>query len=346
MGIFEIIKKAIIGEPGGADGKELTNEEIMNVMVKRFEWEVKHRSVGNRMIYPMTFTVVMHNNDFEGRMIELQMVMPEVVHKFYEIILKYKDKFKNYINPADYWTFRFIPSMSEEMELGGKSIHVEEGKLFVITNISDEKDTDDAGENMLVSMPVDKTGVVKKVNINLAAFGKFVSKDEPITIDWTDPDKAVNGVENTPLASNVFTESEKKPVVSAGNPISYSDLTDMGSIFKGFNKGNDTFILAYKLNGELYTYEINSNECMVSGEGADNTKPDIFVVKSGKVKSPHLRIRKNFAENKYYVAAFAPTSIEEVQLPVSTPDAPKWVPLGVDVNINMNTFVVRFMKKH
>ena len=111
-------------------------------------------------------------------------------------------------------------------------------------------------------------------------------------------------------------------------------------------KGNDTYILAYKLNGEIFTYEIKSNECQVSGNGADSTKPDTFVVKSSNVKSPHIRIRKNVAENKFYVAAFAPTSIEEVQIPVSTPDEPKWVALNDGVNIDMNTFVVRFMKKH
>lgn len=352
MGVFDFIKNLILGkkeEKGFVDifpEGELRNQDIMNILVRRFEWEIGHRSVEGQMIYPMTFTIVMHNNDFHGRMVELQMIIPKVVKKFYELILKHKDEYGDITNPANYWTFRFIPSLAESMELDGQNIQVEENKMVIITTILDETETDETDKNVNVSMPVDKTGVVKKVNINLAAFGKFVSKDEPITVDWTDPVQAVNGGGVSPLASNIFDIAEKKPEPAAGGPVPHSDLSDLGAIFKGFHKGNDTYILAYKLNGEIFTYEIKSNECQVSGNGADSTKPDTFVVKSSNVKSPHIRIRKNVAENKFYVAAFAPTSIEEVQIPVSTPDEPKWVALNDGVNIDMNTFVVRFMKKH
>lgn len=346
MGFYNRLKNLILGiDPDNVDN-ELTNQEIMDVMVKRFEWEVKHRSVGNRMVYPMTFTIVMHNNDFQGRMVEFQMFMPEVVKEFYEIILKYKDKYKDYTNPANYWTFRFIPSISEDMELDGKGIHVEEGKLVIIASILDEKESDDVSKSVNVSMPVDKTGKVKKMNINLAAFGKFVGTGEPITVDWVNPENRDDGIENTPFASNIFDAVSPKPANVGGDKTPSSGLSDLGFIFKGIQKDDGTAKLAYKLSGELYTYEMKSDECWICGEGGDASKPDTFVVKSNDVKSPHLLIRKDAKEDKYYVAAFAPASIEQVQIPVSTPSKPVWIPLETNVNISMNTFVVRFMKKH
>ena len=75
MGGFDFIKNLILGkkkEKGFVDifpEGELKNQDIMNILVRRFEWEIGHRSVEGQMIYPMTFTIVMHNNDFHGRMV-------------------------------------------------------------------------------------------------------------------------------------------------------------------------------------------------------------------------------------------------------------------------------------
>jgi hypothetical protein len=59
-----------------------------------------------------------------------------------------------------------------------------------------------------------------------------------------------------------------------------------------------------------------------------------------------LLIRKDTTDGKYYVAAFAPSILETIQLPVSTPEKPKWTQIEKDVNIIMNGFVVRFIKKN
>ena len=347
MGLFDKFKNIVLGMGGDSStAVDLTNQEIMNIIVKRFEEEIKLRSVGQRMIYPMTFTIVMHNNDFQGRMVEFQLFIPEVVNEFYKIIIKYKEKHNDYTNPANYWTFRFIPSMSEEMELDGKDIHVEEGKIVIIASILDETETNDGNKSLNVSMPVDKTGIIKKVNINLAAFGKFVGTDEPITVTWINPEEDINGVNVSPLAALPFALQPKNPVGSSEKSRPQPGFSSLDAVLNGFGIGNTSAKLAYKLDGQLYTYEINSNECWVCGEGAENGKPDIFIVKTNKINNPHLLIRKDTTDGKYYVAAFAPSILETIQLPVSTPEKPKWTQIEKDVNIIMNGFVVRFIKKN
>ena len=354
MGFINRMVKTILGVGSNVVNSEegLSNEKILNELVRRFEQEVNFRSLKKRMIYPMTFTVIMHNDDYQNHKVDIQLFINEVVDSFYEIILKKKKKYPNYTNPARYWTFRFIPGLTEEMELDGKTIPVQKGRIFIMASILDVTETEKASSSINVSLPVGASTTLQKVNINLAAFEHFVGVDEPIHINWKAPEKAEGETSSCHSAKSDSIFNATKDVNIHGVDTKTFRSIELGNDISPFLKiqpfEKKTAMLAYKLSGELYTHKIESDECWVVGKDGNNDKGDTFVVKSSKVMNPHLLICKDKATGKYKVAAFASAKFENENeaLPVSTIKNPKWTLLDQDMNIIMNGFVVRFIKNN
>ncbi len=352
MGVFDKLARLFLGENDGERCyfEGLTNKKILKEIVKRFKGELEFRSVDDRMIYPMTFTVVMHNDDYQNHKVDIQLFIEQAVQRFYEIILKYKTKHPIYTNPAKYWTFRFIPGLTAEMQLEGKSIPVQKGEIFIMASILDITDENYSSNNVNVSLPVGKSAKLQKLNINLDAFKNFVGVDEPIFIDWEDPSKPkVNAKQDIePNVGQAFVDASKKEESSKKNP--FADMpgwSGKGSPFMNVNHNSDnTPKLAYKLEGEVTDYYIKNDTCWVAGNEGNQDKPDTFYVKSKKVMNPHLLLQKDNASGKYKMAAFGPAKMEEQDLPVSAINNLKWIWLDQSVNINMNGFVVRFIKNN
>ena len=352
MGVIDKLAKLFLGENDGNGSGNGTNfnEYILHSLVKRFKTELKNSSVRHQMIYPMTFTVVMHNDDYQNHIVHINLFIGQVVECFYEIILKYKTKYPIYINPAKYWTFRFIPCLTTEMELGGKSIPVQQGKIFILTSPLDITDEKFKGNNINVSLPIGKSAKLQEANINLDAFKNFVGIGQPIFIDWEDPSKPKNNVKQDmeSNAGQAFVDASKKEEASKKNPFAgIAGWSGKGSSFMNVSHNSDnTPKLAYKLEGEVAYYYIKNDICWVAGNEGIQDKSDTFYVKSNKVMNPHLLIQKDNASGKYKVAAFGPAKMEEQDLPVSAKNNPKWIWLDQSVNINMNGFVVRFIKNN
>ena len=352
MGIIDKLAKVFLGENDGNGSGYRTNfnEYILHSLVKRFKIELKNRSVRQRMIYPMTFTVVMHNDDYQNHKVDIQLFIKEIVQDFYKIILDKKGKYPNYKNPAKYWTFRFIPGLSSEMELEGKSIPVQKGQIFIITSILDITDERFKDNKVNVSLPVGKSAKLQDENINLAAFENFLGIEDPIFVDWKDP---VNTQENNKQdasynAGQAFVDASKKEESSKKNPFAnMPGWSGKGSPFMNVSHNSDnTPKLAYKLEGEVTYCYIKNGSCWVAGNEGNQDKSDTFYVKSNKVMNPHLLIQKDNANGKYKVATFGPAKMEEQDLPVSSINNPKWIWFDQSVNINMNGFVVRFIKNN
>ena len=76
--MIDFLKKIFLGSDSVTakhDNEQLTNERIKKMLVNNFEQEIKRRSVGKRMIYPMSFTIVMHHEDYQQHCDDFHLLM-------------------------------------------------------------------------------------------------------------------------------------------------------------------------------------------------------------------------------------------------------------------------------
>jgi len=68
--------------------------------------------------------------------------------------------------------------------------------------------------------------------------------------------------------------------------------------------------------------------------------PDIFRIPSDWVNTPHLRIKHDNDDNKFYLASFGEkTLVNEIEVSASDISNPSWVPLPLNSRIVLNGIV-------
>lgn len=346
MGIVNVLKRIFDIETESTYSKKkngLTNEFIMKELVNQFQKELKQKSVGKRMIYPMTFIVFMHNDDYQICKDELCLFMDQVVNEFYKIICKNIKKYPNYINPAQYWTFRFIPTSMDKMDLDGHKISLDnKQRLYIMTSIFDVIEGKKASDSIQVSVTVGKTQAIKNININMEAFSNFALENAPIIINWKNPmeilkdELSESQLSITP--SFIPIQTNKKD-----SNINLQSLIERSKPQMG-NSNLRKAKLIDKSTGRIYT--ITTDQCYICGNKVSSDSENIFKIDNDKVNNPHARLRKNKITGLYSIVAFDKIILNDQELPISKygDDFNKmhWMPLTKSVNLDLNGNVVRF----
>ena len=92
--------------------------------------------------------------------------------------------------------------------------------------------------------------------------------------------------------------------------------------------------------GKKLEYLIRKDDFLVSGSDEPEGGPDVFRIPSEWVNSPHLRIRYNSGEGRFYLASFGEkTVLNEKELGSSTPDRPQWTELPFNSRLILNGIV-------
>ncbi|MEO6549490.1 MAG: hypothetical protein ABIN94_15920 [Ferruginibacter sp.] len=92
--------------------------------------------------------------------------------------------------------------------------------------------------------------------------------------------------------------------------------------------------------GKKLEYLMKDEEIVVSGIEEDSTAANIFKIPSEWVSSPHLRIRFDKKEEKFYLASFGEkTIVNEHEIPKSESQNPAWINLPVNSRIVLNGIV-------
>lgn len=321
----------------------LTNEYIMKELVNRFQRELKQKSVGKRMIYPMTFIIFMHNDDYQICKDELCLFMDQVVDEFYRIICKHIKKYPTYINPAQYWTFRFIPTTMGKMNIDGHEVSLDNGqRLYIMANIFDVIEGKKASDSIQVSVTVGKTQTIKNININMEAFSNFPLENAPIIIKWKDP-------KESPKDDFSKSQSSNTPSfipIQTGKKDSNANLQSLMEHSKS-KMGNSSLKKARLIDnstGRIYT--ITTDECYIYGKKVSSDSENIFRIDNDKINNPHARLRKNKITGLYSIVAFDKIILNDQQLPISKYgddfNMMHWMPLTKSVNLDLNGSVVRF----
>jgi len=163
-------------------------------------------------------------------------------------------------------------------------------------------------ENLRVTFIPRQTGIAETLDVNQDILNGFTYYSE--------------GYYELPYAMNL---EDSKP---AGKPAEkvYARL--------------ETIMPDQNMRGKKLEYLMKNEEIVVSGKEENRKESNVFIIASDWVNSPHLSIRFNQADGKFYLASFGEkTIVNETEVVTSEVNNPQWVELPFNSKILLNGII-------
>ena len=306
MGFIDFLKKSLsMGtiEPNQDNHNhsvsKITNKVILQELVTHFEQSMEELSVGKRLLYPMSFNILMHPDDYNLTKESLPFVLPEVVSQFYAVIKSEKNKYHdgvNYAPPATYWFFQF--SACKFGENDGHEGLLDRGKIITTGS--------------LTTFDIQKahSGVLSETNVQLSVKCQNSNTNaNNINIE------ALIGMDI--LSEGTYKFNFDKNLNEDTSMIEQSSrLRDKGWASLRWTEGSAT-----KTFSMLDTY------IDISGSSETRFTRNICIINSDAVAVSHVQIRYDQTAQTFLLAAFAKTRLNTREVPLSNNSTPNWVTL-------------------
>jgi hypothetical protein len=102
----------------------------------------------------------------------------------------------------------------------------------------------------------------------------------------------------------------------------------------------ETILPEKQFAGKKVEYLMKDDEIVISGDEETREESNIFRIPTEWVNTPHLQIRYNKSDGKFYLASFGEkTILNEADVPKSDINAPSWVELPLNSKILLNGIV-------
>lgn len=307
--IFELLKKGLsLGTVEPDNGKQkhqtskITNKILLKELVEHFNDQMEELSVGRRLLYPMSFNILMHPDDYNTAKESLPFVLPEVVAEFYASIKKKRDTYNSGVNfapPATYWFFQF--SACQFGEKDGKEDIIRRGEIITTGS--------------LTTFDIQKAqhgNVRQEANVHLSVKCQNSNTNENnINMD------ALLGMEILSEGSYTFNFdknlSEDTTLITAS-----SDMQ---------RKGWATLRWAAE-GGGYNVYEMMDDYIDISGNSDTRSTRNIVKIDSDAVSKSHVQIKYDKMTQTFALAAFAKTRLNAREVPLSYGGSLNWVTLS------------------
>lgn len=291
------------------------NQKLFNEVQQCFENNLVRLSVGERMLYPMSFTILMHQNDYNEMENYLGFVLAEVVANNYRIMDKYSTLFPNFKNPAQYWFFNISGSKLSRIPIGdGQYLDIRRGMFTLIAHLFaanyDQQNNVTTTHDLRVSVRIKNSHVYSDVNLNPDVLNEFEI-----------------------LAPGVFKF-----------PFDKSLPKDSNKILEGSNVSeiNGLAVLSYAKEGSIVYFTMRDRLIHISGRN-EKRKGPYFILESDNIIDSHVQIKYIPSEKKFQLAAFGPTRCNSKNIELSSGGNVKWTDLSNNSSIFINEEIkVRF----
>lgn len=253
--------------------EELRNEDIYNYLVDHFKQQLLCKSFGKVITFPMSFTVVLNEKDFNEFKDYSQVVSEQAIFSFYEVISEALTVGKVCKNLATYWNICFMPSSDEPVDVNDNFIRVERGDHFIFSCVHDtlssiEKEDSTGGSTFTVSKGGSK--LFENININREVIKDLRLVNEAhVQMNWE--------------SSYIFSKGSNE-----GREVSAAQTNNA----------------AAKLICNGKEYGIVSGTYVISGADEKRNDPHVFVINSYFIECDHLHIQYIEKDKKFKMAAY------------------------------------------
>lgn len=286
---------------------KVTNKILYDELLEHFETEMDNLTIGKRILYPMSFNILLHPDDYKRVGESLPYILPEVISGFYAAIKKKKEQVgddANATNPATYWFFQFASSTiktqhdEESFIVPGEVVTVGHLTTFDINKV--QQCTRIANVKLSVKC--------KNSNVN----DNNINQESLLGMDI--------------ITNNAFMFNFDKSMSE--------DVTDIHSSRRGEKSGLAT--ISYSDGSHNIHYSMVDELIIISGRSETRNLDNIFIVNSESVDVGHVQIRYNKDTRKFQLCAYAKTRLNTQEVPISVGGVAIWKDMSYKSEIFMN----------
>lgn len=313
--------------PGGDNNSSmgLSNKSLIERIAKEFETELQKASTDDKVLFPMSFTILLHPDDYTKISDYFAPVTQSIVKRFYKIIRKnrgasfvetYINKFlKKKSNCKDVtpigYNWEFILTKTTVNNVGGFQVGIN-NPAFVISATARVY-----GNN---------TSETSSTKVSVSCLNSNPSESKEINIETL---KGINL-----MGDNHY-------LIAFNNNLVYSDQ-DIDSSDKSTNYGT----LQYKGNGKIYTFTIKDEIVSISGINDERTQRSIFKIPTSELKNDHVQIKVDLPTGKYYISTIADDTRLNQGIMAQSLGTPNWIELPNNSEILIRgKYSVKFNKQ-
>jgi hypothetical protein len=301
--LLNVFKVSGLQASDDMEGK-LDNKKLLKELSRHFEMMLECESVGEKMLYPMSFNILMTPQDYMARKKALPFVFPEVVKAFYRIIERKRAEYPDYAPPARYWYFQVSQCELANTESGETKL-LTPGQVTTIASLYTfdirTANNVEVMQNANVSLRLEGSNRMENININLQALQNLdVVGDDIFTFDFN--------LELKPLEDGGATQPSSSGLAR----------------------------LEYKHNGQIIRYTMKSPLIHISGRKDARQGSCYFKLESDEVVNSHVQIKYQKEDDSFKIAAFGPTRLNSHKIDESEGGDVVWYSLANRSNIFIN----------
>lgn len=292
----------LTNETNGINGKTppLTPETVYSYIIEKFKESIKELSFAGRVVFYHEFIISFNAEDYREFIENKQGIFGLIVQ---ETVKKFYEILKEHRKAGK----TVEPSGSKWVfRLVSHPDYVRGDKGFIGKLLPDNNQKE---ENLRVTFIPRQTGIAQTFDVNNEILKGFTYySDGYMEIPYEEQLEYVDGQTAT------------------------SNQNILGKL--------ETIIPDKQYAGKKVEFLIKNEDIIVSGLDETRTDDNIFKVPSDWVNSPHLHIRYNKADGKFYVASFGElTALNEVALATSDVNNPQWTELPINSRMLLNGII-------
>ncbi len=320
--------------PVPSDG--ITNQLIRDMIVRQFYTHLLRESVGKRMLYPMSFTMLMHPDDFEDRLPYIQFILEEIVDGFYKIIHEKTEVFSNNTPVCRKWYFDFVSFEGMPPGVEDEEFIVEKNNPVVMAQLAPkgaEGPTMSVEKNVKVSLSCKNSELKFNNAINFEALGQANILDKgkfeyPFDASLGGRVETGNSNYDHPSPRIAPTTGSSTGSTTGNTPRPPRHPQDIG-----YAK------IQYQADGQRVTYHMTSTYITISGNDEKRSGNSIFKLPVDGIINDHVMIRYLPASGTFELAANGPTRLNGRNIELSDNDKVRWMALANNSSIFINETV-------
>ena len=311
MGLIKkVLEKLRPAEAEGGNGEsspsKVTNQILYKELIAHFKSDMDELSVGRRVLYPMSFNILLHPTDYERVGESLPFILPEVIAGFYAAIQAKSSSIQGSCctPPATYWFFQFAASTVKTKD--DEETFLKPGEIVTVGHL----DTFDIKKAQTGTRSENAKLSIKCINSNVN--------------DTNINPEALLGMEI--LTNNAYIFNFDKRMSQSLDDIMASQR----------NANNALATLTYSDGGDNVHLSMLDDFVTLSGPGETRYGDNILIVKSEAVQIGHVQIRYVREANKFQLCAYAKTRLNSREVPVSVGGMPVWKDMSFQSDIFLN----------
>ncbi len=278
----------------------LTPDDVYNYVIAKFNDSIRQLSFADRIVFYHEYIISFNGEDYKDFMDNKQGLLGLIVN---ESVKKFYELLGQYRSSGK----TVVPSSTKWVFRLVSHPDYERGDIGFIGKLL--PGTNKKEENLRVTFIPRQTGIAQTFDISddiLKAFNYYSE-----------------GYYELPYLDEL--EFDDKGAVKPG---------------KKYLARLETILPEKQFAGKKVEFLMVSDEIVISGDEETREDPAIFKVPTEWVNTPHLRIRFNKSDGKFYLASFGDlTILNEAEVAKSDVNTPVWVELPVNSKILLNGIV-------